>query len=329
MTGASFGLVPDGVSAVSLRYTVASPRTLRVKHNFFLDRAQSQSQEACGLEWLDRSGTILKTVLGCSYLVPETQALIQYQSYASGELTTLRSQLAALATAITSGNLSGAESAWLTAHQTWLQIGQDDGAYGCFGDLGGEIDGLSGGQPLGTADPNFTGFHRIELDLWTDHDLSAAAADTQTLQQLLVELMAAPIDSYLPTTPTGLANWVLRPHEVLEDADRDTLAANDDYGSGTGLASLSADVDSVRVMLVELAPTLDPLAPRMISTAESELSALDGAIAATQVSGNWVSVQDLPVRQRQQVDADLGAALETLAPLPDLLTSTGRSSPLT
>ncbi len=328
-TGASFGLVPDGVSGVSLRYPVAPPRTLRVRHNFYIDRVQSQSREACGLEWLDRTGTVLDTVLGCSYLMPEARALIEYRGYVSGELATLKSQIAALATAIGTGNLSSAESAWLSAHQTWLQIGQDDGAYGCFGDLGGEIDGLSGGLPLGTADPNFTGFHRIELDLWTNHDLNAAAGDTQTLQQLLDKLMAAPLNSYLPATPTGIASWVLRPHEVLEDADRDTLTANDDYGSGTGLASLSADVDAVRVMLSELEPTLEPLAPHMIEAAGGELDALDNAIDATRVNGTWVSVEDLPVRQRQQVDADLGAALETLAPLPDVLTSTGRGSPLT
>jgi hypothetical protein len=38
-------------------------------------------------------------------------------------------------------------------------------------------------------------------------------------------------------------------------------------------------------------------------------------------------VGGLPVRQREQVNADLGAALETLAPIPDLLTSTGANAP--
>ena len=54
---------------------------------------------------------------------------------------------------------------------------------------------------------------------------------------------------------------------------------------------------------------------------------MTGAIDATHVKGPWTSVQDLPIRQRQQIDADVGAALETLAPIPDLLTSTGSNSP--
>ena len=73
----------------------------------------------------------------------------------------------------------------MTAHLAWLDIGQDDGAYGCFGALGGEIDGTAAGLVGGTASPQFTGFHKIELDLWTDGNLTAAAADTATLQQLV------------------------------------------------------------------------------------------------------------------------------------------------
>jgi high-affinity iron transporter len=212
---------------------------------------------------------------------------------------------------------------------TWLEIGQDDGAYGCFGPLGGEIDGLAAGHPLGTADPAFTGFHRIEFDLWTKHDVSAAATDTGTLQRLLTQLMRVPLSNYLPATATGVGNWLLRPHEVLEDALRDSLTADDDYGSSTDLASIAADVAAVRTLLGELGPAIDPVAPHLAANARTELEALSTVIDATRAHGAWIAIQGLPVRQRQQVDADVDAALETLAPIPDLLTSTGSNSPNT
>ena len=215
----------------------------------------------------------------------------------------------------------------MTAHLTWLEIGQDDGAYGCFGPLGGQIDGLAAGHPRGTADPGFTGFHRIEFDLWAKRDLRAASADTTTLQHLLGQLMKVPLSSYLPATATGIGNWLLRPHEVLEDALRDSLTADDDYGSGTGLASVAADVSAVRTMLGELKPAVDPVAPHLVGDARSELDALTSAIDATRATGAWTSVRNVPARQREQVDAEVGAALETLAPIPDLLTSTGSNSP--
>ena len=47
------------------------------------------------------------------------------------------------------------------------------------------------------------------------------------------------------------------------------------------------------------------------------------------VTHTLLSIEDLPARERQQIDADTDAAAETLAPLPDLLTSTGHNAPIT
>lgn len=324
----ALGLVPNGVSAVTVTFVDGPPQTLAVHRNFYVTAGSTHAPLPCGVQWLDPTGNVKKVVYGCSYLKPETQELRAYRTYVTGKLATLRSQTAALATAVGSGNIGEAKSAWLTAHLTWLDIGQDDGAYGCFGALGGKIDGLAAGHPLGTADPGFTGFHRIEFDLWTKHSLAAAASDTATLQRLVARLIKTPLTRYLPATPTSIGNWLLRPHEVLEDALRDSLTANDNYGSGTDLASITADVTAVRKLLSEIRPGLYALAPGLFQRATGELDALTGAINATRVHGGWVSIERLPVRQRQQVDADVDAALETLAPIPDLLTSTGHNAPV-
>ncbi len=325
----AFGLVPNGVSAVTVTFLSGPPHTLAVHRNFFVVLGSSHAALPCGIQWLDPTGNVKKIVYGCSYLKTETHELSEYRAYVAGKLSALRSQVGALAAAIGSGNVGQAKSAWLAAHLTWLDIGQDDGAYGCFGALGGQIDGLAAGHPLGTSDPGFTGFHRIEFDLWTKHSLIAAATDTVKLQHLLASLMKTPLSRYLPATPTGIGSWLLRPHEVLEDALRDSLTANDNYGSGTSLASITADVAAVRKLLSELKPTLDPIAPSLLRRATGELDALVSAVNATRVHGSWVSVERLPTRQRQQVDADVDAALETLAPLPELLTSTGHNAPVT
>jgi hypothetical protein len=322
-----FGLVPNGVSAVTVSYWAAPPRTVAVRRNFFAIVVPSQAAPPCGVQWLDPTGNVKRTVLGCSYLMTERRELAEYRRYVTGKLSTLRSQVATLSAAIGSGHLAQAQAAWLPAHLTWLQIGQDDGAYGSFGPLGSEIDGLAAGHRLGTADPGFTGLHRIEFDLWTKRDLADAATDTAGLKHLLAQLVQVPLSTYLPTTATGIGNWLLRPHEVLEDALRDSLSDDDNYDSGTDLASVTADVAVVRTLLSELEPALVPVAPHLVGDARAELAALIGAINATHADAAGGSIADLPIRQRQQIDADVGAALETLAPIPDLLTSTGSNSP--
>jgi hypothetical protein len=322
-----FGLVPNGVSAVTVTYQIAPPRTVPVNRNFFVLATTSRTAPPCGVQWLASTGSVKGTPVGCSFLTLETPELGKYRGYVAGKLATLRAQVASLSAAIASGNLAAAKSAWLNAHLTWLEIGQDDGAYGAFGPLGGEIDGLAAGHPLGTADPGFTGLHRIEFDLWTKRDTRAAATDTARLRQLLGQLMNTPLPTYLPATAAGIGNWLLRPHEVLEDALRDSLTADDNYGSGTDLASITADIAAVRTMLAELKPSIDPVAPDLVANASAELDSLTRAIDATRANGAWVPVAELPARQREQIDADAGAAAETLAPVPDLLTSTGSNSP--
>jgi iron uptake system EfeUOB component EfeO/EfeM len=330
-TGATplLGLAPDGVTSVTVRFLSAQPRTIRVRHNFYEIVAPLLAVTPCGVEWLDSSGSVRKSAGGCDYLPAEVGPLLAYRSYVTQQLSTVQSDVSALTGAISAGNLTQAESDWLSAHIAWLELGQDDGAYGCFGELGGEIDGTAAGLPGGTGSSQFTGFHKIELDLWTDGNMTAAGADTAGLQQLLRTLVAVPIGNELPTTQTGAANWVLRPHEILEDALRDTLTGDDDYGSGTGLASITADVSATENLLGLLAPVLDPLAPHLIARARGQLSAVLTAVEPGEINGSWVAVSGLSTATRQRVDAAVGAALETLAPIPDLLSSTGRAAPLT
>jgi high-affinity iron transporter len=265
------------------------------------------------------------------YLVPVypaqlVPALREYRAYVGGLLTTLDTQVTTLLTAEQAGNLAESESDWLPAHLTWLEIGQDDGAYGAFGALGAEIDGTAAGLVGGTASRSFTGFHKIELDLWTNHDVGVAADDTLELQKLLGKLQALGMTRELPGTTSGLSAWVLRCHEILEDADRDSLTGDDNYGSGTAMASVTADVAATREMLTLLYPEIHAREPRLVKAVRGQLSALDGAAVATQVSGAWVGPAAIPRPLEERVDADTGAALERLAQISDLIQVLGVKS---
>ena len=245
--------------------------------------------------------------------------MLTYRRYVDGLAVTLRAQVATLRAAIAAGDLASAEAAWLPAHLTWLAIGQDDGAYGAFGELGREIDGTAAGLVRGVDDPGFTGFHRVELDLWSRGDLGAASADAAELAAVVGRLSGSRIAIDLSLGAASLSAWTLRSHEVLEDALRDSLTGDDDYGSGTDLASVTADVAATREVLHLLAPLIAPRAPYLLGTAAAQLRALDAATSAGHVDGRWIAVTALPTSTRERVNAAIGAALETLARVPDLL----------
>lgn len=254
-----------------------------------------------------------------------SEPLLAYRANVSRLISALGTRVTTLAQDLRAGNVTSAESDWLIAHVTWLEIGQDDGAYGAFGDLGRQIDGTAAGLVDGTADPQFTGFHKIEFDLWTRNDVSAAANDAARLISLVNALARQKLAQLLPITPLGLSTWLLRPHEILEDALRDTLSGNDDYGSGTGLASVTADVAITRQLLRQLSNALAARAPSILPQAEGQLAGVLKAIATARSGGRWIAVSALPLAQRERIDAGVGAALETVAPIPDVLKIGGGS----
>jgi high-affinity iron transporter len=249
-------------------------------------------------------------------LVP---SLAKYTEYVDGLVKRLPAQVDALQAATARGDLPAAESAWRTAHSTYLDIGQDDAAYGAFGDLGQQIDGLADGLPHTTQNPQFTGFHKVEFDLWKRHDASAAAADSTRLAAMVHKLTPAQVQSDLPINPTALDAWVLRCHEILEDGLRDSLSQADNYGSNTDLASLAADVKATDEMLSVLAPLIKARAPEIVPKATVQLRTLDQAIAAAGGATDARNLRLLPVRRRQALNEAAGAALETLAPVSEII----------
>jgi high-affinity iron transporter len=242
-----------------------------------------------------------------------------YRTYVSSQLGLLTADLSRLAIDLSNSDVGAAESEWLRAHQAWLRIGQDDGAYGAFGELGRKIDGTTAGLAGGTANPAFTGFHKVEFDLWTRGNLAAAASDTTTLRTYVGRVVKRGVPAWFPMTTISVSGLPLRCHEILEDALRDSLSGEDDYGSGTSLASVRADVAGTRELLGLLSPLISERSAHLVPRAHRSLTHLVNAVEATRSKGTWVAVADLGRRKREDVDAAIGAALEILAPVPDLL----------
>ncbi|HEX3616846.1 MAG TPA: EfeM/EfeO family lipoprotein [Solirubrobacteraceae bacterium] len=247
------------------------------------------------------------------------QPLAHYTVYVDDLLTLLHGQLATLHAAALRGDLSAAEADWSTAHFTWLELGQDDSAYGAFGELGQQIDGMAAGLPHTVHSPAFTGFHRIELDLWGHHSGTAAAADIAHLAVLVRRLRPAEVQRDLPLTALGVDAWVLRCHEILEDALRDSLSQNDDYGSNSDLGTLAADVNATHEMLAVLAPLIEARRPKIVPSATTDLRVLTREIEAAGGPAAHRNLRAMPLRQRQALEEATGAAVETLAPVSEIL----------
>jgi high-affinity iron transporter len=238
-------------------------------------------------------------------------AMADYRAYVATTLATLRRQVDAMTSDLARGDATRAKADWLTAHLTYHRIGA---AYDAFGDDGRAVDGLAQGLTHGVADPDFRGFHKIEHELWAGVDprtiVPAAAALSQAVGVLRTKL---------PTFTFDPKVVPLRAQEILEDAARFQLTGQDDYGSGTSIATALADTEGTATLLRMLAPLLERQSAGLVDRATSQLDELHAALAGLQVEGTWTAVDRLTRDQRHLVNATTGQALETLSVIPELL----------
>lgn len=124
-------------------------------------------------------------------------------------------------------------------------------------------------------------------------------------------------------TPPDLAgdpaNLPIRVHEMLEDALRDHLSEIDDEGGHAEFEETFADPQVAGTVLHELSPLITSRDPGLIPAALEQMGTLHRALMATYVNGSWEPSTDASLSVRQHVDAAIGALLEMLAIVPDLL----------
>lgn len=234
-----------------------------------------------------------------------------YRRYADGLLGVLDGQVRAVRNDLGSGNIEAAKKDWVPAILTWNRIGA---AYGSFKDYGDAIAGLPHGLPDGVDDPDFKGLRRLEYGLW--HGQSAS-----TLTPVADELTATigTLRANLSEVMTDPADQTKRPHEILEDTLRFQLMGFTDQGAGTEYAEAAAAVDATRAVLNQFAPLVTARAPKLLGESMSRLDVLDAALKATQRDGRWRPLAQVPLSQRQSVNAALGNAVEKLASVPLLI----------
>jgi high-affinity iron transporter len=237
----------------------------------------------------------------------------QYQAYAAGVLARLAGTAGSIEAGLTRGDLAAARRSWVSAQLDWERVGA---SYDSFGELGVAVDGLPDGLPEGVHDPHFTGLKRLEYGLWHGQNAAVLLPVARTLASNIAAVRRHLSSDDLAGDP---ANLPIRAHEILEDALRDHLSGLDDEGAGAAYAQTYADVQVTRVVLGELGPIITARAPALLPAIDAELITLDQALLAARAHGRWRAPPATPLPARERADGAIGAALQSLSSVPDLL----------
>ncbi len=241
-----------------------------------------------------------------------------YQAYAARVLRTLSADVARIqadlkAPGPEASDIARARADWLDAQLQWERVGA---SYDSFGQFGLDVDLLPTTLPLGVNDPGFIGLHRLEYGLWNRESARELLPIANQLAASVTAVRKNLSGDDLAGDPTNLP---LRAHEILEDALRDHLSGIDDEGAGAAYPMTYADLQADQAVIAELAPLISSRQPGLVATITSQQAALARALLATRAGARWLPPARVPLTARQSVDASLGALLETMSAVPDLL----------
>ncbi|WP_329367473.1 EfeM/EfeO family lipoprotein [Streptomyces sp. NBC_00669] len=263
-----------------------------------------------------------------------TAPVTAYRAWLKAALPPLLAASRNLDADVARGDLAAARRDWLPAHLDYERLGA---AYNSFGDFDAAIDGTADGLPGGVRDPGWTGFHAVEYRLWHGRPASALRPLTRGLVAEVRRLTAD-----FPSEEVDPGDLPLRAHEILENALQFQLTGAADYGSGTTLATLGANVEGTSEVVSVLAPLIAPRDPALLRAIRSGLAQVTadlrqphpGAAPAGRTtdrngpadtgSGSGSGSGSDPGSgsgslRTLRVEGDLGALLESLSSLPGLL----------
>jgi high-affinity iron transporter len=235
-----------------------------------------------------------------------------YRNSVTAGLVTLVADTNRLGTLVDSGQMAQAKKQWLVAHLDYARLGA---AYDTFGPFADEIDGRTSGLPGGVDNPNFTGFLKVEFELWHGQPEAAVKASVTQLGSFVHGLQAAFPHQLMINT-----DLPLRTHEILENALQFELTGQTDEGSNTNLATVSANFQGDEMTLNAIEPLLVTRDPQLLQSLQAGLSGLQAIVMHYRLpDGWWVPVQNLSTSQREQLDAAMDNVLEQSSLVPDQL----------
>jgi iron uptake system component EfeO len=248
-----------------------------------------------------------------------TAAVASYRTYVEQETQALVDTTGVFVAAVKAGNIPAAERAYPTARLHYERI---EPIAESFGDLDPlidmRIDDVTRTQP-------FTGFHRIEQDLYAKKSIAADGpiadqllADTKKLQTLV---------KTVSITPLTMANGA---KSLLDEVAKSKVTGEEERYSRVDLVDFAGNVDGAKYVYSALRPVIAERSPALATTLDarfSSLIALLGTHTATEgqkgyVAGSpYVSYDDLTPAQVKALAVEVDAISEPLGSLSGVVTA--------
>ncbi|GAA2572428.1 peptidase M75 family protein [Winogradskya consettensis] len=204
-------------------------------------------------------------------------ATASYSRYVKSQTEALLPKTEEFVTAVKGGDVEKAKALFPVARTYWERI---EPVAEIFGDLDPKIDGREEVTEEGMA---FTGFHRIEKDLWAaTPDISKDGPIADELLTNVKEIVAKANAEKL--SPLQLANGA---KGLLDEVATGKITGEEDRYSHTDLWDFNANVEGSKAAIASLRPVLEERDAALVKTLDTEFANVDTTLAKYRDGDGW------------------------------------------
>ncbi len=240
------------------------------------------------------------------------QANTLYAAYVRDQTDQLLAKTEEFTTAYAAGDVDRARELYAPARVHWERI---ETVAESFGDLDPEMDAREADLEPGQ---KWTGWHRIEKDLWPERAESYTALTPAERTEYADNLLANTQKLYERTrdmtfTADQIANGA---KGLLDEVAKGKVTGEEEYWSRTDLWDFQANVDGARVAFDGLKPLLQARGEtELMDTIQSEFTALQALLDQHKEGDGFVTYDKLTPDQVKQLSDAVNALSEPLSKL--------------
>jgi iron uptake system component EfeO len=229
-------------------------------------------------------------------------AMASYQRYIKSQTAALKDQTTAFVTAVKAGDIEKAKSLYPIARTYYERI---EPVAEIFGDLDPAIDAREADLEPGQ---EFTGFHKLEKDLWITKDVSKSG---QIADKLLADVQKIVDEANkAQLTPVQLANGA---KELLDEVATGKITGEEDTFSHTDLWDFQANVEGSQAAVAALRPVIDQKDPGLGKTLDDKFAAVFAALQKHRLGDGWKLYTQLTQADLKELTDTINALAEPIS----------------
>jgi iron uptake system component EfeO len=233
------------------------------------------------------------------------EAVAGYRQYVVSQVDEAVSDTKRFTEAIRSGDLDAAKAQYARSRESWKRVEPVAALIPALaGKLDARVDDFSGPD-----DPAWTGWHRLEYDLWETGEITdgtKAMADQLAADLAALQAEVAELEIPAAAIAVGAA-------ELIEEAASGKLTGEEDRFSKTDLWDIAANVEGSQEAFEFLEPKLEEVDAELADTIEARFDEADELLAGYAEGDGYRPFTDVSAEDLDRMKAALAELAEQMS----------------